>query len=220
MKKKIRIFTDGGARKYDNSGTGLGGWGVYSPDLNYTDYGYVPDVTNNQMELEAVHRALMGLMKYEIADSDYEIIEIYTDSSYVVGIFTEWIYSWIINKTFKTKKNYELINRIYSLIRILRINEFKIEFIKVKGHSDNQGNIEADRLVNKAIDERYINPLDINNDELIKMLNSYIYKGDKIERVEDDAVILYYSNYMNSKRYSELKKLYKLFNIDLSYEAI
>lgn len=125
---------------------GPGGWGAI---LMFKDYkkeisGGQKDTTNNIMELTAVIEALK-LVKYPCK------IKLYSDSAYVVNAFLQgWIYNWI-KKGWKTAdgspvKNKELWETLYSFTKT-----HEIEFIKVKGHSDNEFNNRCDELAREAI---------------------------------------------------------------------
>ena len=102
------------------------------------------NTTNNIMELTAVIEALK-LVKYPCK------IKIYSDSAYVVNAFNQgWIYNWL-KKGWKTAdgspvKNKELWEILYNFTKI-----HEIEFIKVKGHSDNEFNNRCDELAREAI---------------------------------------------------------------------
>lgn len=103
------------------------------------------------MEVTAVIEALK-LLKYECK------VKIYSDSAYVVNAFNNgWIYNWQKNgwKTADKNpvKNKELWEELYRLTKI-----HKVEFIKVKGHSDNDFNNRCDELAREAI-------VKINNEE-------------------------------------------------------
>ena len=104
-----------------------------------------PDTTNNIMEITAVIEALK-LLKFECN------VKVYSDSAYVVNAFNNgWIYNWQRNdwKTADKKpvKNKELWMELYKFTKI-----HKVEFIKVKGHSDNEYNNRCDELARNAID--------------------------------------------------------------------
>ena len=125
---------------------GPGGWGSI---LMHKDYkkeisGSNKNTTNNIMELTAVIEALR-LVKYPCK------IKIYSDSAYVVNAFLQgWIYNWL-KKGWKTAdgspvKNKELWEELYSFTKT-----HEIEFIKVKGHSDNEFNNRCDELARNAI---------------------------------------------------------------------
>ena len=125
---------------------GPGGWGAV---LMFGDYkkeisGGEKNTTNNIMELTAVIQALR-LVKHPCK------IKLYSDSAYVVNGFLQgWIYNWI-KKNWKTAdgkpvKNKELWEELYSFTKV-----HEIEFIKVKGHADNEYNNRCDELARGAI---------------------------------------------------------------------
>ena len=78
-------------------------------------------------------------------------VKLYSDSAYVVNAFNQgWIYNWMKNN-WKTSnkepvKNKELWVELYELTK-----KHKVEFIKVKGHSDNEYNNRCDFLATSAI---------------------------------------------------------------------
>ena len=140
--EEIKIYTDGAC----SGNPGPGGWGAI---LMYKDNkkeisGSNPNTTNNIMEMTAVIEALK-LLKYPC------VVKLYSDSAYVVNAFEKgWIYNWRKNnwKTADKKpvKNQELWEELYSLSQTHKIN-----FIKVKGHSDNEYNNRCDELARNAI---------------------------------------------------------------------
>lgn len=145
---KIVIYTDGACsgNQFDNN---KGGWGVV---LKYKDtvkelYGNAKDTTNNIMELAAVIRALLALKKTNIP------VEIYTDSNYVCQGVNLWSKKWEVNGWINSQKkpveNKELWIQLLELAK--RFED--IQFIWVKGHANNAGNIRADELANKGISE-------------------------------------------------------------------
>lgn len=146
--KKIDIYTDGAC----SGNPGPGGWGVY---MCYTDdsgiafkkeaYGSKVDTTNNQMELFA---AINGLQMLKESCK----VNLFTDSVYVKNGITSWIDSWMANgwKTSNKKsvKNVELWQELYTLTKC-----HTIDWIWVKGHAQNAGNIIADRLAVRGRNE-------------------------------------------------------------------
>jgi len=100
--------------------------------------------TNNIMEITAVIEGLKQL-KFECE------VTIYSDSAYVVNAFKQgWIYNWMKNN-WRTSggdavKNKELWQELYALTK-----KHKVEFVKVKGHSDNEYNNRCDELARNAI---------------------------------------------------------------------
>ncbi len=125
---------------------GPGGWGTI---LIYKDTkkelnGRLSNTTNNVMEMTAVIEGLKALKKPCN-------VKIYSDSAYVVNAFLQgWIYNWQKNNWKTTNKepvkNKELWEELYTLTKI-----HKVEFIKVKGHSDNELNNRCDELARNAI---------------------------------------------------------------------
>lgn len=125
---------------------GPGGWGaiLMCKNVKKEISGGKKDTTNNVMELTAVIEALK-LVKFPCK------IKVYSDSAYVVNGFLQgWIYNWI-KKNWKTAdgkpvKNKELWEALYNFTKV-----HKIEFIKVKGHADNEFNNRCDELARNAI---------------------------------------------------------------------
>ena len=142
MNKEVIIYTDGAC----SGNPGPGGWGTI---LMYRDIkkelnGCSLNTTNNVMEITAVIEGLK-LLKEPCT------VKIYSDSAYVVNAFNQhWIESWIKNNWQNSKKepvkNKDLWLELYALVK-----EHKVQFIKVKGHSDNEFNNRCDELARKAI---------------------------------------------------------------------
>ena len=140
--KKVIIYTDGAC----SGNPGPGGWGalLMFEGKQKEISGAKPDTTNNIMELTAVIEALK-LLKVECE------VDLYSDSAYVVNGFLQgWIYNWQKNnwKTASKEpvKNRELWEELYELTQ-----KHKVNFIKVKGHSDNEYNNRCDYLATTAI---------------------------------------------------------------------
>lgn len=140
--KNVIIYTDG-ACSYN---PGPGGWGSI---LMYKDQkkeisGYNPLTTNNQMELTAVIEALLQL-------KEPCKVKLYSDSAYVVNAFLQdWVGNWLKNG-FRNAKKKEIEN-IELWKRLINLNNYhEIEWIKVKGHSDNEFNNRCDELARMEI---------------------------------------------------------------------
>jgi ribonuclease HI len=133
----IELFTDGAA----SGNPGPGGFGVV---LKYKDKrkeisGGFTRTTNNRMELLAV---IVGLESVKNKDL---IVNIYSDSKYVVdAINQKWLQGW--QRTgFKKKANVDL------WLRFLEIYDpHKHKFHWVKGHSTNVENNRCDELAVEA----------------------------------------------------------------------
>jgi ribonuclease HI len=142
--EKVVIYTDGAC----SGNPGPGGWGavlIYQENKKEISGG-MKNTTNNVMELTAVIEALK-LLKFQCE------VDLYSDSAYVVNAFQQgWIYNWVKND-WKTAgkdpvKNKEIWQELYSLTKTHKVN-----FIKVKGHSDNELNNRCDELARNAIKE-------------------------------------------------------------------
>ena len=138
----VIIYTDGAC----SGNPGPGGWGsilMYKENKKEISGG-LKNTTNNIMEITAVIEALK-LLKFECE------VKVYSDRAYVVNAFNNgWIYNWRKNnwKTADKKpvKNKELWEELYALTK-----KHSVEFIKVKGHSDNEFNNRCDELARNAI---------------------------------------------------------------------
>ena len=142
MGEKVIIYTDGAC----SGNPGPGGWGAI---LMYKGAkkeisGGMKQTTNNIMEITAVIEALKCLK----VESD---VQVYSDSAYTVNAFNQgWIYNWMKNgwKTAGKEpvKNKELWQELYALTK-----KHKVEFIKVKGHADNEFNNRCDEMARNEI---------------------------------------------------------------------
>ena len=142
MNEKVIIYTDGAC----SGNPGPGGWGAI---LMYKGAkkeisGGKKETTNNIMEVTAVIEALKCLK----VESD---VQVYSDSAYTVNAFKQgWIYNWMKNgwRTANKEpvKNKELWQELYALTK-----KHKVEFIKVKGHADNEFNNRCDEMARAAI---------------------------------------------------------------------
>lgn len=140
--EEVTIYTDGAC----SGNPGPGGWGaiLMYKDMKKEISGGKANTTNNVMELSAVIEALKQL-KYPCN------VKLYSDSAYVVNAFLQkWTINWQKNnwKTSDKKdvKNKELWQELLELTKI-----HTVEFIKVKGHADNEYNNRCDELARNAI---------------------------------------------------------------------
>ena len=136
---KVTIYTDGAAR----GNPGKGGYGsvlMFGQHCKELSGGYRL-TTNNRMELMALKVALEALTKDDL------VIDIYTDSKYVMDAFEKnWVYGWQ-KKGFKNIKNPDLSRPIITLY-----NKHVIKFHWVKGHAGNPMNERCDVLATEAAD--------------------------------------------------------------------
>ncbi len=135
--KIVDLYTDGAC-------SGNPGTGGYCAILIYNGHekvlsGCELETTNNRMELLAVIKGLEAL-------KEKCVVNIYSDSQYVVDAFNQgWIDSWQ-EKGWKTAgkkevKNVDLWKRLLELVAQNQVN-----FIKVKGHADNEYNNRCDKM--------------------------------------------------------------------------
>ena len=140
--KSVTIYTDGAC----SGNPGIGGWGAI---LMYNGHekemsGYNKDTTNNRMEMFAVIQGLNALK--EPCE-----VKVYSDSAYVCNAFSEgWVSQWESNN-WKTANKTPVKNDDLWKHLLLLISKHKVQFIKVKGHADNQFNNRCDKLATDAI---------------------------------------------------------------------
>ncbi|MBQ3214074.1 MAG: ribonuclease HI [Clostridia bacterium] len=140
--KKVEIYTDGAC-------SGNPGPGGYAGILFYNGKekvisGGEETTTNNRMELTAVIKALEVLK--EICE-----VNLYTDSAYVCNAITQnWLTDWQLNN-WKNSQKKSVLNKDLWLQLIELITRHKVNFIKVKGHSDNINNNRCDEIARNEI---------------------------------------------------------------------
>lgn len=146
MKKdEIIIYTDGSSL----GNPGPGGWGsvLLFPDLKVIELGgREKESTNNRMEMTAGIEALKEIEKRK---TKAKVIKICTDSSYLLNGITMWIYAWVknnwITKTKEPVLNKDLWEILYKVESNLK-NKYKIEWVKVSGHSGVHLNERCDQI--------------------------------------------------------------------------
>ena len=135
--KDVIIYTDGACK----GNPGPGGFGIvliYGERRKEISKGYKL-TTNNRMELMAVIYALEALkMPCRVT--------LYSDSKYVIDAFNlGWAKKWQKNGWMRTKthraQNPDLWERALAVAE-----EHQIEYVWVRGHSDNVENERCDRL--------------------------------------------------------------------------
>ena len=141
-KNEVTIYTDGAC----SGNPGAGGWGaiLISKTKQKEISGFEPNTTNNQMELTAVIKAL-EMLKFSCS------VNLYSDSAYVVNAINQnWLENWKNNgwvgSDKKPVKNIELWQKLDNLL-----SKHSVEFIKVKGHADNEYNNRCDALATGEI---------------------------------------------------------------------
>ena len=143
--KHVELYTDGAC----SGNLGPGGWGcvlIYGDNIKELS-GYVPETTNNRMEIFAVIEGLRAL-KFPCK------VTVYSDSAYLVNAFNNgWVNNWIHNgwknSSKKPVENQDLWKYLLTLI-----NLHEVEIIKVKGHADNAFNNRCDQMATEEISKR------------------------------------------------------------------
>jgi len=132
--QKLEIYTDGGARGNPGpAGIGVVIW--HGNELVGTYSKYIGEATNNQAEYQAIVFALEQAKRLKV-----EELDIYLDSELITSQ---------LNREFKIKNN-----ELGSLF--VKCWNMMIGFKKVKFHHiPREKNREADKLVNKAIDQAH-----------------------------------------------------------------
>ncbi len=143
--KEVEVYTDGAC----SGNPGPGGWGAV---LLYNGHrreisGFAEQTTNQRMEIKAAVEALKAL-------KEPCRIRLHSDSAYLVNAFRQnWFAAWEkngwITKGRKPVANQDLWQEILDLSRV-----HHVEWIKVKGHSDNELNNRCDALARQAIEKQ------------------------------------------------------------------
>ncbi len=132
--RRAILYTDGAA----SGNPGPGGWGaVLVMGSKRTEMsGGFRLTTNNRMELLAVIKGLEA-----IPAQIFPVVEVYSDSSYVVNAVEKgWLWNWV-RSSFDKKKNADLWMRFVPLYK-----ERSVRFHWLKGHSGHPENERCDAL--------------------------------------------------------------------------
>lgn len=150
INKKILIFTDGASK----GNPGPGGYGavvIYPETLlrGLTNEkvielgGGEKHTTNNRMELMGAVKAMEKIRQCRMSTGE-EII-VYTDSKYLIGGMTGWIYGWQKNG-WKTTERKEVANKDLWEKLVKLIQDKKITWNYVGGHVGIVGNERCDEI--------------------------------------------------------------------------
>ncbi|HIF25956.1 MAG TPA: ribonuclease HI [Micavibrio sp.] len=141
MSKTVKLYTDGAC----SGNPGPGGWGAlmiwngHEKEMS----GGVPETTNNRMELTAVIEGLKALNRECV-------VEVYTDSKYVMQGITEWMAGWKA-KGWKTAAKKPVKNQDLWIALDEQVQSHSVKFHWVKGHAGHPENERADSLATSAI---------------------------------------------------------------------
>ena len=105
--------------------------------------------TNNKEELKAI---VWTMLKYghNINNEWGTIPVVYSDSSYCVNTFNEWMFNWARNNWIKSDKSTENLDLIKAYFEHWT-EGYRIDLRKVKGHSTDKWNNVADKLATKEL---------------------------------------------------------------------
>ena len=148
---KFEVYSDGSTRN-NGRADAVGAWAyvvLNEGKIVHQDCRAEIGTTNQRMELIAAAEALDYLFYNEVC-VPFDSIKIYTDSAYLHNCYTQkWYANWQMNGWRNAKKekvaNQDLWER---LVRYFEMPE--VEFVKVKGHADNQWNNYVDALAQGA----------------------------------------------------------------------
>ena len=147
---KIHLYTDGSAKGNPGKG-GLGIVLISGKHYKEISQGFRL-TTNNRMELLAV---IVGL---ETLNKDKSLVEVFSDSKYVVeSVEKGWIWNWQ-KKNFKNKQNVDLWKMFIPLYK-----KYDVKLIWVKGHDGNTENERCDFLANSCQEDVLIDDLGYKN---------------------------------------------------------
>ena len=135
----VIIYTDGGC----DPNPGRGGWAalLLCGELEKELLGSAPETTNNRMELTAAIEALRALHYPSVVD-------LYTDSQYLMRGITEWMPKWLAKNW--RGSNGPVLNKDLWQALLAETSRHTIKWHWVKGHSTDRYNQRVDELVQKA----------------------------------------------------------------------
>lgn len=162
------VYIDGACRNNGRQNA-KGGYGVYygeddprnaSVPLDDVD-SYAVRPTNQRAELWAMNHALKNILEELQDETEDGKAMVYSDSIYAINCLVKWPKKWVYNgwqnSRGQTISNYTLIEENYELYEMIN-EEYddrdwgRLQFVHVRGHSGVDGNEEADRLANLAVD--------------------------------------------------------------------
>jgi ribonuclease HI len=140
--KTITIYTDGAC----SGNPGPGGWAAV---MRYGEHrkelcGYMPETTNNRMEVFAAIQALDQL------NQPCEVT-LHSDSAYLVNAIERgWLENWQRNG-WKNAAKQPVENQDLWRLLLTVMAKHTVRFVKVRGHADNEHNNRCDALATDQI---------------------------------------------------------------------
>lgn len=137
MADLVEIYTDGAC----SGNPGPGGWAaiLMARGFEKTISGGQASTTNNRMELTAAVEALSCLKKPCQ-------VRLFSDSAYLVSAFTKgWLANWQ-NNGWKNAAGDPVSNLDLWQLLLAAASQHQVDWVKIKGHADDELNIRCDRL--------------------------------------------------------------------------
>lgn len=142
--KHVDLYTDGAC----SGNPGPGGYGcvlIYKENQKELSGGFY-ETTNNRMELFAI---IQGLKSLKLPCE----VTVYSDSALCINSMNNgWLDNWQRNG-WKTSTKDEVKNKDLWKALLIEMEKHKVNFVKVKGHSDNEFNNRCDALATGEIDK-------------------------------------------------------------------
>jgi ribonuclease HI len=139
--KTVIIYTDGAC----SGNPGPGGWAALLEwkGKERVITGGAPHTTNNRMEMRAVIEAMKAV-------NQPCHIKIHSDSALIVNAFTQgWVDGWL-RRNWKKANKKPVENQDLWEEMLTAMQPHDVEWVKVKGHADNERNNRVDRLAVEA----------------------------------------------------------------------
>ncbi len=134
--------------------------------------------TNNTAEIIAIKLCLEYIINNEF---DINSVIIYSDSSYAVNLYNEYLEKWKKNSWIKSdgklSLNIELLEEIHDLLLVARSKVNHLHITWIKGHDGNLGNVLADFSANIARDKSTRNVVR----SITRTVNSDDYVSSKVD---------------------------------------
>ena len=157
MSEIIKLWSDGWLGGCRNNQCVNNNVGAYAYHLEYWVDGkliheksYSEGEKNTTNNIQEIKGCLFGLKA--IKDKTIKV-EVYLDSAYTLNGITQWIDEWKRKGWINSKKEPVKNKELWIALDNEKSKFRNIEFIKVKGHANDEGNILVDSLLNKCIDE-------------------------------------------------------------------
>lgn len=170
------------------------------------DYIVLDNSTNNRGETYAVYMAVLFALKYRY---QFDVINVISDSQFVIYSLTKWIFKWINNikdDSYINASGNEVANQdfIKMIINTIIMNNIYINFYHQKGHANtNSKTSKAKHVFYKSngimLDDFEVKSICYYND----MVD--IYSRYKLEEIPMNIRMpLIYGCNFNEKQYKEL----------------